>query len=299
MGSILKNVAVVGASGSVGNIILDALIFSASFSVTVISRKESEALFPEGVTVLKSDFSEASLEAAFRGQDAVVSAVGATAFSEQKAFVDAAIRAGVQRFIPSEFSASSQSDAVLQLLPLLEQKNKLIKYLKSKKASGLTWTGIATSGLFDWGLRNGFLEFDISTRTATIWDGGDKSFTLTNEKQLGRSVISVLENPQATSNQYLYVASVETTQNEIVKTLEQVTGARWTIKSTTTNEQVSAAVEKLTAGDFSGALALVPATCFGNTPGLCANYVKEQKLANDMLGLEMESVQDTIMRVVQ
>lgn len=149
------------------------------------------------------------------------------------------------------------------------------------------------------GLQNGFLEFDISTRTATIWDGGDKSFTLTNEKQLGRSVISVLEHPRETSNQYLYVASVETTQNEIVTALEKVTGARWTIKSTTTDEQVSAAIEKLTAGDFSGAFALVRATCFGNTPGLCANYLKEQKLANDMLGLEMESVEDTIRRVIQ
>ncbi|KAJ5118892.1 uncharacterized protein N7443_007822 [Penicillium atrosanguineum] len=320
MVTILKNVAIVGvrapqfyisqidfqqeltnlkASGSIGKIILSSLVSSANFSITVISRKGSEAVFPRGVTVLKSDFSKASLEAAFRGQDAVVSVVGATAFNEQKALVDAAICAGVQRFIPSEFSANSQSDAVLQLLPLFGQKNDLIKYLKSKEASGLTWTGIATSGLFDWGLQNRFLEFDISTRTATIWDGGDKSFTLTNEKQLGQSVISVFENPRETSNQYLYVASVETTQNEIVTTLEKVTGGRWTINNTTTDEQVSAAIEKLTAGDFSGAFTLVRATCFGNTPGLRANYLREEKLANDMLGLEMETVEDTIRRVIQ
>jgi hypothetical protein len=141
------------------------------------------------------------------------------------------------------------------------------------------------------------LEFDISNRTATIWDGGNKSFTLTNEKQLGQSVVSVLENPRETSNQYLYVASVETTQREIVTALEKVTGARWTIKDTTTDEQVSAAIKKLTAGDFSGAFTLVRATCFGNTPGLRANYVQEEKLANGMLGLEMESVMDTIKRL--
>jgi uncharacterized protein YbjT (DUF2867 family) len=116
----------------------------------VICRKESEAVFPPGVTVRKTDFSGSSLEAAFQGQDAVISAVGATAFNEQKALVDAAIAAGVQRFIPSEFSANSQSKAVLQLLPLFGQKNDVIKYLKSKESSGLTWTGIATSALFDW-----------------------------------------------------------------------------------------------------------------------------------------------------
>ena len=80
----------------------------------------------------------------------MISAVGATGFNEQKALVDAAIHAGVKRFIPSEFSANSQNEAVLQLLPLFGQKNDLIKYLKSKESSGLTWTGIATSGLFDW-----------------------------------------------------------------------------------------------------------------------------------------------------
>lgn len=283
----------------------------------MISRKESEAVFPPGVAVLKTDFSDSTLRTAFQGQDAVISAVGATGFNEQKALVDAAIYAGVKRFIPSEFSANSQSEAVLQLLPLFGQKNDVIKYLKSKESSDLTWTGIATSGLFDWvseliyhrasvrfliidhhqGLRNGFLEFDLSNRTATIWDGGNKRFTLTNANQLGRSVVSVLENPQETNNRYLFVASVETTQMEIVAALEKVTGATWTTQNTTTDEQVRSAVKKLTAGDFSGAFALVRATCFGNTPGLRSNYLQDEKLANALLGLEMESVEDTIKRL--
>lgn len=64
--------------------------------------------------------------------------------------MDASLQAGVKRFIPSEFSASSQSEAVLQLLPLFGQKKELIEYLKGKEAEGLSWTGISTSGLFDW-----------------------------------------------------------------------------------------------------------------------------------------------------
>lgn len=100
--------------------------------------------------MVKTNLSSESLEAVFKGQDAVVSVVGATAFPEQKKFVDAAIRAGVKRFIPSEFSASSQNAAVLQLLPLFGQKKELVEYLKSKEGDGLTWTGIASSCLFDW-----------------------------------------------------------------------------------------------------------------------------------------------------
>jgi ABC-type transport system involved in cytochrome bd biosynthesis fused ATPase/permease subunit len=148
------------------------------------------------------------------------------------------------------------------------------------------------------GLRNGFLGFDVANRAATIWDGGDKSFTLTNEKQLAQAVASVLQHPRETANQYIYVASVETTQKEILAALEEVTAAKWTVTDTTTDAEVSEAVKKLSAGDFSGAVALVRATSFGNTPGLRANYVKDEKLANDSLGLKLGSVKDTVKRVV-
>ncbi|GIC90224.1 aromatic alcohol reductase [Aspergillus udagawae] len=294
-----KNVALVGASGNIGKIILHGLVASAKFNVTVISRKGSEATFPPGVTVRKTDFSEADLEAAFKGQDVVISALGAMGFGEQKKIVDTAVRAGVQRFLPSEFSASSQDDAVLQLLPLFRQKTELIEYLKGKEAEGLSWTGLATAGLFDWGLENGFLEFDIANRTATIWDGGNKSFTLTNEKHLSEAVVSILQHPQDTSNKYLHIASVETTQNDILAALEEITGTGWTVNATTTEEQVSEGVRKLGAGDFSGAFTLVRATCFGSIPGLRANYAKDETLANGMLGLKLDSVKDTVERVVR
>jgi hypothetical protein len=56
----------------------------------------------------------------------------------------------VKRFIPSEFSSNTLSDTIIQLVPLFEQKRVVLDYLKSKESEGLTWTGIATSLLFDW-----------------------------------------------------------------------------------------------------------------------------------------------------
>lgn len=136
----------------IGQIILKALSSNAKITVTVLTRQESSSTteFPVGVTVHKTDFSPSSLRPLLRGQDVLISAVGGTAFTEQKKFVDAAIEAGVKRFIPSEFSTSSEDDAVIQLLPLFQQKRDIINYLKDKEEEGLSWTGIATSGLFDW-----------------------------------------------------------------------------------------------------------------------------------------------------
>ncbi|PLB45043.1 NmrA-like family protein [Aspergillus steynii IBT 23096] len=299
MSPAYKNIAIVGASGSIGKIILNGLIESSQFSITAITRKESEATFPAGVTIHKTDLSESDLEDAFKGKDAVISTVGAAGFAEQQKLVDAALRAGVKRFIPSEFSANNQNENVLKLLPLFGQKTELLKYLKTKESEGLTWTGIVPSLLFDWGLENGFLGFDIPNRKATIWDGGNKKFTLTNEKQLAQAVVSTLQRPEATKNQYLVIASVETSHKEILAALEEATAAKWEVTMTTTEEQVNDGLQKVGAGDFSGAFALVRAICFGSIPGLNANYVKDEKLGNYVLGLDLESVEETVKRVMK
>ncbi|KAK5989578.1 Isoflavone reductase-like-like protein [Cladobotryum mycophilum] len=296
--AVYKNIAVVGASGSIGKIILEALVAVGVFNITVLSRKESSATFSGNILVHKSDFSDADLDTAFRGQDAIISTLGATGLGDQKRVVDAALRAGVKRFLPSEFSSSSQDTVVLELLPLFRQKSDLIEYLQTKESAGLSWTGVASSLLFDWGLSNGFLEYNIASQTAVIWDGGDKRFTLTNKKQLGEAVVSILKHPEETKNKYLYISSVETTQNEILSALEAATNSKWIINKTTTQDQVNMALTKLEAGDFTGAFTLVRATSYGDTPGLKSNYAKDETLSNSLLNLQAESIQETVRRVV-
>jgi len=126
------------------------LLDSSAFSVSVLSRKSSEASFPAGVKVQKTDYTTSSLVSAFEGVDAVVSAVGMGGLAEQKAVIDAAVKSGVKRFIPSEFSVNTMSPAVQALVPVFQGKKDVIDYLVSKEKDGLSWTGIATGLLFDW-----------------------------------------------------------------------------------------------------------------------------------------------------
>jgi hypothetical protein len=99
---------------------------------------------------VKVPYSEPELVKVFEGQDAVVSAVGPAGFLEQKVFVDAAVKASVKRFIPSEFSSSTLNDVARQLVPVFEYKKQVLDYLKEKEATGLSWTGLATGPLLDW-----------------------------------------------------------------------------------------------------------------------------------------------------
>lgn len=109
----------------------------------------------------------------------------------------------------------------------------------------------------------------------------------------------MLLHPEETRNEYIYISSVETTQNEILRSLQAATADKWIVKSTSTEAQVEEAQKKLGAGDFAGAYVLVRATAFGKIPGLKANYVTEQKVANERLGLGGDSVDDTVRRVVE
>jgi hypothetical protein len=99
--------------------------------------------------VIETDYTHESLVKILRGQDAVISAIGATGFLGQKAVIDAAITAGVKRFLPSEFSADTLSDAVLSLVPAFVPKREILDYLKEKESTGLTWTGLVVGPLLD------------------------------------------------------------------------------------------------------------------------------------------------------
>lgn len=119
-----------------------------------------------------------------------------------------------------------------------------------------------------------------------------------NERELGQSVVSVLKHPKETANRYLHVSSVEVSQNEILHALEEETVSKWKVIDTTSDTQKSEAFKRLGEGDFSGAFILVRATSYANDPALCANYAIDEELANDLLGLEPESLKQTIKRVL-
>ncbi|KAI5307471.1 hypothetical protein KEM55_008203 [Ascosphaera atra] len=108
MSSPFKNVTVVGGSGNVGKHAVESLL-KEGFTVSVLSRESSSYSPPEGVKLIKTDYSHSSLLEALRGQDVVVSVVALNedALKLQIPIIDAAIEAGVRRFIPSFMEASS------------------------------------------------------------------------------------------------------------------------------------------------------------------------------------------------
>jgi hypothetical protein len=95
---------------------------------------------------VKSDYTEASLAEALKGQDAVVSALGAAGLQEEIKII---VAAGVKRFIPSEYSCNSQNSKTTSLVPTFGLKVQINEHLKAQEPKGLTWTAIEAGAAFD------------------------------------------------------------------------------------------------------------------------------------------------------
>ena len=152
--SEFRNIAVYGAGGNtIGYHILQTLLNKPDhFSVSVVARSSSKTAFPDAVNVIRLPDAPSHNDyvAAFRGQDAVVSALGFPAKLEEPKLIDAAVEAGVKRFVPSEYGINNCLPAARQLNPVFGAKGDVMDYLKEKESQGLTWTCIPTGLWLDW-----------------------------------------------------------------------------------------------------------------------------------------------------
>ncbi|KAK3297322.1 uncharacterized protein B0H64DRAFT_423529 [Chaetomium fimeti] len=145
----MVKIAIAGGAGNVGQEIIDVLAATKKHEILLLSRKDTptEKLAP-GVTWVKINYENPDqLDEALRGVHTVLSFI--TAHMDpggvaQKCLVDAAVRAGVKRFAPSEW-ASSKFD----YMPWNDSKGVIREYLKelNKEKKVLEYT-LFMAGLF-------------------------------------------------------------------------------------------------------------------------------------------------------
>ncbi|GKT90374.1 isoflavone reductase family protein [Colletotrichum tofieldiae] len=272
----LKKVTLVGASGNIGAAVLPQLLNS-DLDLTILSRQGSSATFPDGIKVVKSDYSPESLARVLEGQDAVVSMLPIMALEEQKKIAEAAIKAGVKRFIPSEYGSDSSP------------KKAHLDWLATKEDQ-ISWTAIITGPFFDWGVKLGMTGFDLANKAVTLIDGGKTPFTASNVAQIGRAIVSVLQHPAETKNQLVFIESFTTTQTEILAVLEKLTGQEWKVNKDVRQDGFA----KLGKGEFvEGGSAVIMALVLGEG-GLEDHTHVKGGIWNQRLGLKTESVEQTV-----
>lgn len=282
-----------------GTEILAALQRENVFKLTVLSRESSKSTFPSDVKVYKveDDYPVNQLVSAFKGQDALVSALPGRPYTVHLRMIDAAVQAGVKRFIPSEYG-NNTCTAAADLVPLYADKAKVISYLKNKESTGLTWTAIHAGQFFDWGLESGWLNYHLEEKRATIYDTGDKQWSTTNIGTVATAVAKVLSKPDETKNKPMFVASFTVSQLQVLEELEKTTGIKWEVQRMTSAVAMEKARKLNNKDPSKGLKLLILMLLYADGADRGANFEKDGLLSNKLLGLPVEDLSEVIARVV-
>ncbi|KAK6864084.1 NAD(P)-binding protein [Apiospora arundinis] len=275
MSSITK-VALAGATGNLGPAILDQLL-AAGFQVKVLTRQSSNHKFPSSVEVAPVDYDSLdSLVAALKGQDAVVSTLASLALEKQILLAEAASKAGVKRFIPSEFG--SNSVAVQDALKR--------EAAKAGSGDGMSYTLVVNGPFLDWAVRIGWLA-NLKTREIDLWDGGDRVFSTTTLASVGKAVAGVLKHPAETQNRVVYVQDAAISARDLARYVKKATGgdgAAWKENQPSIDELLNAGwaeLKKENPNPDKFVMNFITAAVHGE--GYGAHF---EKTDNELLGLK-------------
>ncbi|MCJ1394561.1 hypothetical protein MMC18_007440 [Xylographa bjoerkii] len=235
--SPIKNVAVAGATGNVGLATFNALQ-TAGFTVKALTRGSSASSLSADVNVNVATVDYSSIESlteALKGQDAVVSCLGAFALACQPNLVEAASAVGVKRFIPAEFGADTLNPQV-RAFPILKDKFQVQKMLAEKyEETGMTYSLLFSGLFFDWGLENGMI-LGVKNRKGTLYDGGSTVISTTTIASVAKGIIGCLLRPEETKNRGVYIQDAAISQNKLVELTNKVNPGAWDLKEASTIE---------------------------------------------------------------
>ncbi|KAK2037469.1 NmrA-like family protein [Colletotrichum somersetense] len=298
-----KSVLIVGANGTLGAKILDALVAAKSFKLSALKRagSQSKLAYPaEQVQTIEvdDDLSRECLEEAFKGQDVVIVSFRLRNLEQHLRIAEAASAAGVKHFMPADFgSIDADNPRARELIPLY--RYKLAVRQKAQELSdnnpNFAWTGIVCGHFFDWGIKEGFLHAYLDRKAIDVIDGGNIKASVATLPRVGEAVVRILDLgvTEVTRNKTLFIQSFCITQNELLQSLEKTTGSRWTVNKVESKSFIEEHKKKADAGDVEAIEDLVFAV-----GQLDANWTERDGFAMKTLGLEDEDLDAVIAEVV-
>ncbi|KAI6781647.1 uncharacterized protein J7T54_003912 [Emericellopsis cladophorae] len=294
-------ICLVGANGNLGSVLLPALL-DAGFPVTVLHRSNSTNPAPlehENLSLLPvdKDFPIPEVTEALKPFKVVVAAFPLpNQLQLHLRLAYAAASAGVERFMPADFgSCDAASPEALKRLQLYRDKVKVRERCEelAREFKTFSWTALVCGHFFDWGLRAGFLHFDIKKQESLILDGGDIPASASTLRRVGEATVAVLNKLEETKNKTLYVQSFNPSQNQVLVSLEKATGAKWKVSRADSQTFLEEQQKKVDAGDRHAVEDVVFAL-----GAIDADWTKKDAFAMELLDLEDEDLDQVVKQVV-
>ena len=287
----INKIALIGATGNLGPAILEGLL-DGGYEVTVLSREgststDSLASSHPRQKITKVNFESVdSIASALKGIEGIVSNVASHALPSQKKVIDAAITAGVKRFLPSDFGADLTLE-INRTIPFNMPKVDIHNYLKEKVKAhpDFSYTAVYNGPFFDWCLNMGLFG-NLKSHDVTLWDGGETKISVTTLASVGKAVAGVFKNLEATKNKDIGIADTTVTQKQIIEIVKGIDGKEWTTKTASTAEAYQTGLDEMKKSEPDMGVAVINQlykVIFSEELGPCF----EDKLDNDKVGLSV------------
>lgn len=144
---------------------------------------------------------------------------------------------------------------------------------------------------------SGFMGFDIKSHSAIIYNTGEGSWSTTTLPSIGLAVKNSLLHPDKTANRYIFTASFTLTQNQVLRALEKITETKFDVNYVDAEAQKAIGMEKMSKGDFSGAMMLI--RYVNSVDGYGGNFALYKATDNKLLSLPEEELEDVLRKIVE
>ncbi|KAI0096774.1 NmrA-like family protein [Nemania sp. FL0031] len=293
--SRLTNVILVGATGSIGSVVLEAFQKDATFNLTVLQRASSKSRLPDHLKIITiaDSYPVEELVGAFKGQDAVINCMTTLSVTDQFRMIDAAIAAGVQRYVPSEYGLDNMRADAQALNPVFANKGKVQAYLRAKADEGMIeWMGISCGMWLKWAMAHNFLGMHVQEQRFVFWDEGAGYFSCTTEENTAAGLLQALKVPDETKNMNVFLSDFAITQTQLLEAIERIQGVKYKTEAVNSEKFIEEKQAAVKAGDDWAALALIETAFVTGRFG--GHLEKEGTILNEKLGLPKRTVDEVV-----
>ncbi|KAI1181077.1 NmrA-like family protein [Nemania sp. FL0916] len=289
------NILLIGATGSIGSLILSTFQKDAIFNLTILQRASSKSRLPSNLKVITvaDTFPLEDLTAAFKGQDVVINCMTVLSVSAQFRIVDAAIAARVRRFVPSEYGLNNARPEAQALNAVFANKGKLQAYLREQAAVGrIEWMSISNGMWLKWAIAHEFLGVHVSERRFMRWDDGLGLFSCTTEENTAAALLQALKIPEETRNRNIFLSDFAITQTQLLESLERVQGLKYEVQTIDSQKLIEEKQEAFRLGDEDAAFPLIET---GFVTGRYGGHLEmEGTIMNKKLGLPKRELDEVV-----
>lgn len=299
MSSPFKNIVIIGASGSIGGIILKAFLNTPSVTITILQRASSSktAFPPARVVTIPDDYPHDSLVAAFANQDAVINCVTTLAVGTQLRIISAAAEAGVRRYVPSEYGLNNNNPAARALCPVFREKGEVQDHLRTLEHR-MEWMAFACGMWLKWSATHEFLGMHIAERKFVLWDDGEGLFSTTTEENTALAVVNALTKKwEETTNKVVLLSDFAVSQKQLLEAVERFTGDKFVTDFIDSEAFILEKQAAAMAGDGGATYALIET---GFVTGKYGGHLEQEcEIMNDLLELPKRSFDEVVKAAVE